>query len=234
MTLMIHLLKKRKKLILILNHSGLSIQFILLKIVNQRFFHIIKEIMHGTQNNIKTLLRNRGKLQLQVECHLQELMLNRKKPQSTQLKTVNQKYFHITSVITPGILNNTKTLLRNHGKLQRQLVCHLQEPMLNRKKPQSTQLKTVNQKFFHIIKEITPGILNNTKILLRNHGKLQRQLVCHLLELMHNRKINQSTQLKIVNPKFFHIINVIMHGILNNTKTLLRSLGKLQLLLECH
>ena len=126
--LMIHLLKKmkikRKKLNLILNHSGLSIQFILPKIVNQRFFHIIKEIMHGTKSNIKTLLRNRGKLLLQVECHLQELMHKRKINQSTQLRIVNQKFFLITSVIMPGIPNNTKTLLKNHGKLQLQLVCH--------------------------------------------------------------------------------------------------------------
>ena len=129
------------------------------------------------------------------------------------------------------MINRWMTLMIHLLKKRKKLILILNHSGLS---IQFTPQKIVNQRFFHIIKEITPGILNNTKILLRNHGKLLRQLVCHLLELMHNRKINQSTQLKIVNQKFFHIINVIMHGILNNTKTLLRNLGKLQLLLECH
>jgi hypothetical protein len=52
-----------------LNHFGLSIQFIQLRIVNRRFFHIIKETMHGTKSNTITLLRNRGMLPHQMVCH---------------------------------------------------------------------------------------------------------------------------------------------------------------------
>ena len=119
-TLMIHLLNR----ILILKLSGLSIQCIQQKIASQRSFHTINVITLGTTSNTTTPLRNRGRVLHQTVCHWLALMPLMQRPQSTQLKTASRKFSHITSVTTLGMMSNTTTPLRSHGRPPRQMECH--------------------------------------------------------------------------------------------------------------
>lgn len=158
--------------------SMLKLQFIQLRIANQRFFHIINVITLGMMSNISIPLRNHGRPLLQMVCHWQVLMLLLQRLQFTQPKIANLRFFHITNVTTLGMWSNIRIPLKNPGKHLLQMVCHW-PVLLPSTKSQSTQLKIANQRFFHTTKEIMPGMMNSTITHLRKHGKLQLQMECH-------------------------------------------------------
>ena len=106
------------------------LQFIQPKIANLKFFHITNVTTLGMWNNIRIPLKNHGKHLLQMVCHWPVLLLSTKS-QSTQLKIANQRFFHTTREIMPGMMNSTITHPRKHGKLQLQMECHWRELTLS-------------------------------------------------------------------------------------------------------
>jgi len=92
--------------------------------VNRRSYLTTNVTMPGTMSNTSTPLRNRGRPPHQTVCRWPELMLRLIRLLSTQPKIVNRKSFHITSVTTLGMMSNTTTPLRSHGRPPRQMECH--------------------------------------------------------------------------------------------------------------
>lgn len=106
------------------------LQFIQLKIVNQRSFRTTNVTTHSMMSSITTPQRNHGRPRRRTACHWRvpmHSMLDR----SIQQRTVNPKSCRTISATTHGTKFNITTPLKNLGKSPRQTECHSQIHMLS-------------------------------------------------------------------------------------------------------
>jgi hypothetical protein len=211
------------------------IQFTLRRTAIRKFSPTTNVTMLGTRHKTVNHQSIRGKHQRQMACHFPILMPFGEFIQFIQQRTVPLKFSLIISVITHGTLSSIKIRRRNRGKSLRRVACHWRAlmPSTPWKRPQFTQLKIANQKFFHTTREIMHGTMSNIITPLRNHGKHRHQLACHWLALMLSM-LDRSIQLRIVNPRSSHITREITLGTMNSITTLPRNRGRNQLLMACH
>jgi hypothetical protein len=85
------------------------------KIVPLRFFHTIRETMHGIMSNgeIQALMRRLGMSLLQMEWTSKTLTVSCiiMEDQFIHLKIAPLKFFHMTKKIMPGTMSNGSILL---------------------------------------------------------------------------------------------------------------------------